>query len=331
MRAARIRLGVLIATVAGCIIASVTAAAANTVTGLPAVPRNVALTAEDLPELYGENRSYLTRVAEAAGRMGDGERARVLAALASPDRDFLEVSADGDGRAVEVLGDLAKAQRIALLVPGSDTTVDTFDHLGSRHGSVAGGSRALYAQMRAAAPATRVAVIGWYGYRAPRTKSRDTLTQDRAEEGGRLLRRQIHRLRRINPRASVALLCHSYGSVVCGDAVRGMDRSAQSTLTGLAVFGSPGMGVDSAADLGASFPVWVGQGSRDWISNVPHAQYGFLGERVGFGPDPASVGFGARPLPAGDSRHGDYLRPGGLALRNIALIGLDRGRQVSHG
>ncbi|MEW2615771.1 alpha/beta hydrolase [Streptomyces sp. NPDC047880] len=331
MRAARIRLGMLIATVAGCIVASVTAATANAVLDLPAAPRHVAVTAKELPELYGENRRHLARAADAARRMGDGERARALGDLASPDRDFLEVSAEGDGRAVEVLGDLAHARRIALLVPGSDTTVDTFDHLGSRHGSVAGGSRALYAQMRALAPHTRVAVIGWYGYRAPRTKSRDTVTQERAQEGGQLLRRQIDRLQGINPDASVALLCHSYGSVVCGDAVRGMNRSAPSTLTGLAVFGSPGMGVESAVELGAGIPVWAGRGSRDWISHVPHAQYGLFGETVGFGPDPASVEFGARRLPVGESRHGDYLRPGSLSLRSIALIGLGRGRQVSRG
>ncbi len=331
MRAARIRLGMLIATIAGSIVASVTAAAANGVLGLPPAPRHVAVAAKDLPELYSENRRYLARAADAARRMGDGERARALGALASPDRRFLDASADGDGQAVEVLGDLAHAQRIALLVPGSDTTIDTFDHLGSRHGSVAGGSRALYAEMRAAAPGTRVAVIGWYGYRAPRTKSRDTVTQERAEEGGRLLRRQIDRLRGVNSDAPVALMCHSYGSVVCGEAVRGMDRSAQSTLSGVAVFGSPGMGVDSAGELGARVPVWAGRGSGDWISRVPHAQYGVFGERVGFGPDPASAEFGARRLPTGDSRHGDYLRPGSLSLRSIALIGLDRGRQVSHG
>jgi hypothetical protein len=110
-----------------------------------------------------------------------------------------------------------------------------------------------------------------------------------------------------------------------------MNPSAQSTLTNLAVFGSPGMGVGSAVDLGASVPVWAGRGSEDWISHVPHAQYGLFGERVGFGPDPASVEFGARRLPTGDSRHGDYLRPGSLSLRSIALIGLDRGRLVSHG
>ncbi len=331
MRAARIRLGMLIATVAGCIVASVTAAAANAGLGLSAAPRHGAVAAEDLPGLYGENRSYLARAADEARRMGDGDRARVLGELGSPDRDFLEVSADGDGQAVEVIGDLVHAQRIAVLVPGSDTTIDTFDHIGSRHGSVAGGSRALYAEMRAVAPETRVAVIGWYGYRAPRTKSREILTQDRAEEGGQLLRRQIHRLRGIKPGASVALLCHSYGSVVCGDALRGMNPSEQSVLTGLAVFGSPGMGVDSAAELGASVPVWAGRGSRDWVSYVPHAQYRLLGEGVGFGSDPVSAEFGARRLPTGDSRHGDYLRPGSLSLRSIALIALDRGPQVSRG
>lgn len=331
MRAARIRHGMLIAAVAGCIIASVTAATASTVPGLPAAPRNGAVTSADLPSRYAENRHYLAESAATARGMGDGDRARVLSELASPKRNFLEANAEGDGQAVEVIGDLAHARRIALLVPGSDTTVDTFDYLGSRHGAVGGGIRALYEEMSARAPGTTVASVGWYGYRAPRTKSRDTVTHERAAEGGRLLRDQLSRLHAVNPGASVTLLCHSYGSVVCADAVRGTSRAAQPGLSDVVVLGSPGLGVASAADLGTNVPLWAGRGSRDWISNVPHVQIPVFSGTVGFGTDPTSADFGARTLPAGDSAHGDYLRPGGLSLRNLALISLGRTAQVSRG
>ncbi|MFK0048611.1 alpha/beta hydrolase [Streptomyces sp. NPDC090741] len=261
--------------------------------------------------------------------MGDSGRAQVLGQLAAADRTFLDVSAEGDGQAVEVLGDLAHAQRIALLVPGADTTVDTFDHLGSAHSSVGGGARALYDEMRSLAPGSRVAVIAWYGYQAPRTKSRDTLTHSRAVLGGSRLRDQLRQLRELNPYASTALLCHSYGSVVCAEALRGTDQEVQSELTGVAVFGSPGMGAESASELGIRVPFWAGRGSRDWIANVPHTQVSLFSESVGFGADPASTDFGARTLPTGDSRHGDYLSPGGLSLRNIALISLGRGSEVA--
>ncbi|MFD7029431.1 alpha/beta hydrolase [Streptomyces sp. NPDC059917] len=331
MRAARIRHGMLVAAVAGCIVASVNAATASAVPGLPTAPRHTAAAARDLPGRYAENRRYLADAAAAADRMGDTDRAGVLRELGAADRTFLDVDATGDGRAVEVLGDLARARRIALLVPGADTTIDTFDHLGSPHSSVGGGTRALYDEMRALDPDTPVAVIGWYGYRAPRTKSRDTVTQDRAVEGGGRLREQLALLRDLAPDASVALLCHSYGSVVCADAVRGTQRWTSSALTGVAVFGSPGLGVDSLSALRIPVPFWAGRGSRDWISNVPHVQFTLGGESVGFGADPASPAFGARTLPTGDSPHGGYLRPGGAALRNIALIGLGRGAQVSRG
>lgn len=40
-------------------------------------------------------------------------------------RQFLEVDPDGQGRAVEVLGDLEQAQNVAILVPGMGNSLDT--------------------------------------------------------------------------------------------------------------------------------------------------------------------------------------------------------------
>ncbi|MGW2182488.1 alpha/beta hydrolase [Streptomyces sp. NPDC001732] len=316
---------------AGCIVASVTAGAASAGPGLPSAPARSPVTAEDLPDRYAANRRYAAEAARAAERMGDDSRSRTLTRLGSGGRKFLALDTEGDGQAVEVLGDLAHARHVALLVPGSDTTIDTFDHLGSDHASAGGGARALYREMRLLAPDAPVAVVAWYGYRAPRTKSRDVLTEARAVSGGVLLRAQIRELRQVNDRASITLLCHSYGSVVCAHSLRA-GTGPQPGLSGVAVFGSPGTGAESASELHAEkVPFWAGRGSRDWIAKVPHTSIGLFGGKVGFGADPVSADFGARVLPTGEAQHSDYLRPGGLSLRNIALVGLGRGSEVTGG
>ncbi|WP_260635394.1 alpha/beta hydrolase family protein [Streptomyces angustmyceticus] len=262
--------------------------------------------------------------------MGDGERERHLSQLAAQGRHFLDFGAAGDGQAVEVLGDLAAARRIAVLVPGSDTTVDTFDYLGSRRASLGGGARAVHDEMRRVARGP-VAVVAWYGYRAPRTMSRDVLSSARATEGGGRLRRLLDELRSVNPAARVTLLCHSYGSVVCGSSVGGTaGRAVPSSLAGMAVFGSPGMGVGSAAAF-QGVPVWAGRGADDWIAGAPHVSVPAFGGMVGFGADPVSRSFGARLFDAGTGGHSDYLVPGSLPLHNLALIAAGRTSEVSRG
>ncbi|MER6028241.1 alpha/beta hydrolase [Streptomyces sp. NPDC001851] len=317
--------------VAGAIVLSVTAAARSAVPGTPAAPRLPALRAGTLHERYEANHRFITESRQAALRMGDTARGDALAGFAAPGRQFLSFSPDGDGLAVEVLGDLAEADRIAVVVPGSDTTIDTFDELGTKSASLNGGARALYAEMRRTAPHTRVAVVAWLGYHAPRTMSRDVASTARAAVGGDELRAFLGRLRSVNATAPVALLCHSYGSVVCGSAVRGTGRAMQAELSGIAVVGSPGMGVRSAAELRTAVPLWAARGASDWITDVPHVEVSVLGHTFGFGTDPVAPSFGARGFAAGPGGHSDYFRPGGVALHNLALIGLGRGGQVSHG
>lgn len=331
MRAARLRRGMLVSAVAGCLVFSVTAAAHSTDRRTPAAPRLPALSADTLQDRYAANRRYMAEAADAAREMDDSARADRLGELGSAKRNFLSFSPAGDGQAVEVLGDLAHADRIAVVVPGSDTTLDTFDMLGSRYGSLGGGARGLYAETKKLDPKSRVAVVAWYGYRAPRTQSVEVLTGSRAAEGGQRLDGLIGQLRRVNATAPVTLLCHSYGSVVCGNAMGTMDSGTASALSDIVVFGSPGMGVRSRAELGTDVPLWAGRGTQDWIADVPHASVNLFGAWVGFGGDPTSSDFGAKVLPTGTARHSDYLRPGGLAVRNIALIALGRGAEVSRG
>ena len=61
----------------------------------------------------------------------------------------------------------------------------------------------------------------------------------------------------------VALLCHSYGSVVCGLA------APHLPVTDIAVFGSPGMDASSVASLDTTARVWAGRESGDSIKYVP--------------------------------------------------------------
>jgi len=83
--------------------------------------------------------------------------------------------------------------------------------------------------------------------------------------------------------------------------------------------------VDRAGDLGTSARVWAGRAEGDWMRYVPNVR--FAG--VGFGADPVSAGFGALRFDAGAGPHSGYLRPGSLALRNLALIALGRTAEVT--
>ncbi|MET9240610.1 alpha/beta hydrolase [Nonomuraea sp. NPDC003709] len=143
------------------------------------------------------------------------------------------------GRLVRVYGDLATADRVAVIVPGADTTVATFDDGTKRPG---GAARALLAEAARLAPHERLAVVAWLGYDSPPTLSLGVLTSDAAVKGAHALRRTITELHTRTP-APIALLCHSYGSVLCAKAVPGLP------VTDLAVFGSPGLDTPSATAL----------------------------------------------------------------------------------
>ncbi|MGW0068760.1 alpha/beta hydrolase [Streptosporangium sandarakinum] len=225
-------------------------------------------------------------------------------------------AAHGD-RIIRVYGDLRAAERVVVVVPGSDTTAANFD--GGRadpYSTPAFGARSVLAEARALDPGARLAAVAWLGYDSPDTASVSVLTDRAARRGAEELRRYLARTLRGK---RVSLLCHSYGSVVCAGAAPG------SGVESLAVFGSPGLGVSSAAELGV--PLWAGSGSRDWMRRVPKVRLGPLG----FGPDPAAPGFGGDVFATGDVGHSDYLHPGTESLRNLTLIALGRTGEVSRG
>ncbi|MDR0342850.1 MAG: alpha/beta hydrolase family protein, partial [Nocardiopsaceae bacterium] len=237
-----------------------------------------ALSPAALSARYAADARAIAGAAQAAQRSGEAGRARALAEMRG--RQFLLFDPRGQGEAAEVLGNLATARRVVILVPGSDTSLTTFFSRGPA--SPDGGARALAAEARRLDPRSRLAIIAWLGYPAPATLSPSILTSGDAQQGARALRPLVDRLARRGAR--IALLCHSYGSVVCGLA------APHLPVTDIAVFGSPGMDAVSVRSLHTTARVWAGRGSGDWIGDVPHIH--LLG--MGFGQDPAAPGFGAR-------------------------------------
>ncbi len=292
------------AVVFGTVAAAFPAGAGPGSTGRP--PPLPALTSQALGARYAADARAIASADRAATRAGDATLAAALATLHT--RQVVFFDPRGQGLAGVVFGDLATARRVAILVPGSDTTLATFFSRGSA--SPGGGAAALAAEAARLAPGARLAVIAWLGYPTPAMLSRAILTSADAAAGARNLRPLVIALARRGDQ--VALLCHSYGSVVCGLA------APRLPVSDIAVFGSPGMDAPSAAALRTTARVWAGRESDDPIRFVPHVR--LFG--IGFGADPMSPGFGARVFATGAAGHSDYLRPGSVALRNLALIAL---------
>ncbi|MDJ1130626.1 alpha/beta hydrolase [Streptomyces iconiensis] len=263
----------------------------------------------------------LARAADPSLTAQDHEQARARAerysTLLAPGRHILAFDPRGRGQVAEVYGDLARADRTAVIVPGSDIDLATYDRPGkNRYGRPGGMAKSLRHRMEARKPGARAAVVAWVGYTTPVGVGPDAATGRLAEAGAPRLERFLDGLARTGA-ASPAVLCHSYGSVVCGAAAPHLDRRDAFDLV---VFGSPGMRAGSVSGLRTPVPVWAAaRASGDWIGNVPHVQV--LG--LGHGADPAEPGFGARVVTADDAEgHGGYLSPGTDSLTNFADIAL---------
>ncbi|MDX2596190.1 alpha/beta hydrolase [Streptomyces sp. WI03-4A] len=288
--------------------------------GIPAPPPAAVgpLTPATLHTAYEANRADAAEAARMAAAHGDGHRAAADRALAARSRHLLAYDGRGAGLATEVLGDLAAADRVAVLVPGSDTSLDTY---GRFHRAAA----ALYRDLLRRAPAgTRVAVVAWLGYRTPGTVSATVTTTTRAEHAAPRLRALVRQLRALTPAGSrLSLLCHSYGSVVCGRAAAGLDADD------IALVGSPGTGAGTAAGLRTRARIWAARGTGDWVAHVPHVRADLLFTTVGFGTDPVSRAFGARVFDAAGADHSGYFTPGSASLTNLARITLGETSEVT--
>ncbi|MEV1046837.1 alpha/beta hydrolase [Streptomyces sp. NPDC049916] len=248
----------------------------------------------------------------ADGRDQAERRQARFRSLLAGDRQILAFDPSGQGRAAEVFGNLDRAARVSVIVPGVDTNLLTLER--SRHANTApvGMARSLYGAERAAAPGTRTAVIAWADYTAPAGLGVDAALGRLAADGALRLNAMVGAL---PGTPTVSLFCHSYGSVVCGVAA----DEAPRRVADIAVAGSPGMRVTSARQLDTGARIWATRDRGDWIGDVPHLELG----GIGHGADPVDPRFGARIVSAAGAKgHSGYFEPGTASLDSFAAIGV---------
>ena len=289
---------------------------------------------EDLESRIAELRA---RLAEAYENISPGTRAAPgpfleLAALeaqlkeakqkyadfAGPKRTFLLFDPTGDGRAIEVKGDLTKADHVAILVPGMNTELEDF-------GDLAEDAKRLLGVANRFGNGD-VATIAWLGYDTP--TARDVAFSGDAETGAALLDRFLDGLREHVDPPHVTAIGHSYGGVTTGTALRGGLDVDDAIFIGAP---GTGWGVDDASELDTRAELWAGKNPLfdvEWkpIVGPIVVPEEFVPSLPAHGEDPTEEGFGTqrfRTNPPGESQiegHGSYYDEGSESLYNMAAI-----------
>lgn len=244
-------------------------------------------------------------------------------------RQILLFDPTGDGRVVEVFGDLAAAEYVGVVVPGISNDIANFSD--GEGGFRANALRLIEASRReSTAP---VATIAWLGYDPPDNVG--AVTRTAADGGAPALRSFLEGIDPAGER-TVTVVAHSYGSVLAGTAARdGIEAD------NLVVVGSPGTTLDHAseAELRPGGRVWSALADSDPIGLgvspgelVPPWLPPFLGavwltgdllfggpEDLWHGANPAGEEFGATRISTdGSSGHSSYFEE--QSLLNLARI-----------
>jgi hypothetical protein len=282
----------------------------------------------------GRQPAWITAELHRLGGLMSGLDA-VAARLASADGDrayLLGLDPAGDGRAVVAIGDPDRADNVAVHVPGM-----TSDLAGVR-GEL---GRAERVAVRAAEldPTQRTAGILWLDYDAPDFID-DAATRKPARAAAPGLHRFAEGLRATHegPAAHQTVVGHSYGTLVVATTARSNGLAADSVV----FLGSPGVGVDSAADLHVP-------GTAVWSSTAPNDIVAYLTSPQGivdqllpgpsrlpqfllelfrrdddlwFGRNPTTPEFGARVFASEAHGHLGYWDYDNVALDGLANITL---------
>ena len=219
----------------------------------------------------------------------------------------------GGARVVEVFGDAATADHIAVVVPGNGHHLGNYFTSTEAHSPRSRG-QLLLRTMQAIVPESRSAVVVWLGYHSP-PEWYNAITNVPAYAGAQDLANLTHYL----PRAAhLSLIGHSYGSTVAGLAL------ATARAEDYVALGSAGMGAVRRSELGTGTRLWAAYGETDRIRLVPRVRVGRLG--LGRGP----LELGATRFGTGDIQgHCGYYTEGSESLLNIARIALGRYDEVT--
>ncbi|MGW9119567.1 alpha/beta hydrolase [Streptomyces sp. NPDC055663] len=315
------------------------------------------------------NRTYLPLLldsleAQYAGASGDGAEAlkdkidglkgiqQQLDRGREPRPYLLGIGSEGNGRAIVSFGDPDRSKNVSAYVPGLNTKLS--GHFASsdvdRAWNVANTANKLY-------PDTTTASIVWLGYDAPQLdgvkwSATDVMRDDDAKAGAPAYDSFLQGIRATHESGSphVTAIGHSYGSLTVGQATQ---LPGGIPADDVVLVGSPGVGVDKAADLGVGADhVYVGAAENDQVTNLPTGnplEYVAPGSEYGpkknwFGTDPADNHFGGhhfRVAPGEDTglpglltgdlpAHSIYFDPieGGDSLNNIASVVAGRGDKI---
>ena len=221
----------------------------------------------------------------------------------------------GGARVVEVFGDAATADHIAVVVPGNGHHLGNYFTSTEAHSPRSRG-QLLLRTMHKIAPESRSAVVVWLGYHSP-PEWYNAITNGPAYAGASDLAALTHYL----PRAAhLTLVGHSYGSTVAGLAL------ASARAEDCVALGSPGMGVVHRSELGSRTRLWAAYGETDRIRLIPQVRLG----RLGLGRGPLHPELGATRFGTGDiPGHCGYYAEGSESLLNIARIALGRYDEVT--
>jgi hypothetical protein len=246
-------------------------------------------------------------------------------------RSLVNLDAEDGGKAVIVVGDLARADYVTFLVPGMFYSVD------SEIGSWADAADQLAASeedwLARLTPAQHagsrqtVATVAWIGYQTPTVVNVASL--DLARQGRDALTSSLRGLETLrgDDAPYVSVLAHSYGATAALLALQENDI----TVDALAMVGSPG---SPAGNVGAlrvrDGNVWVADAELDPIASTGVFGSQPLSDAYGaqhFGVDGAVDPITGRAL-AGSVGHVDYFTKGSESFRNMALIAIGQGELV---
>ncbi len=250
-----------------------------------------------------------------------------------PDSYLLGFDTIGNGRAIVSFGDPNTANDTVTYVPG----------LGSKITGAVGDSgraAALWAQAAKFAPGKKISSVYWLGYNAPQLGLSEglhnldvTSTSDAIAGASSLTRfqRGLSAAHQPGVPGHAVVLGHSYGSLVVGEA------AARDGLhpSDLIFVGSPGVGVNTASQLGmSSAHVWAGANVHNPVPQLPPTNPVTAltnPDAAHFGNNPATSAFNGQAFNANYdpgrsfsgldlSAHSAYWDQGSSSLFNMAHI-----------
>jgi len=271
-------------------------------------------------------------------------RAALAVGSSKNPRSLVSLDIGSGGRAVIIIGDASTADYVDYLIPGMFSDVDTqIVAFANSSDNIATRQQAWIKKLNPGVPASQlptVATFAWIGYQTPNIVN--VASMQLAREGQAAFTTSLEGLRaeraaRVSKAADgtvtagsqpfVAVLAHSYGSTAVMLSLQ--DDSVK--VDALAIVGSPGSPARSVSELKvANGNVWVGAAETD-----PVPQTGIFGSQplsASYGAHRFGVDGAADPLSRASLRgavgHNDYFVSGTESLRNMLLIGINRGDLV---